>query len=346
MKPTFSSPRPADATTLSSGVSAMREAHDTAAVDAAQPEAACRFQALLAKRQGATTAPTTATATPSADVDHDAARADADARDTRLRASEHAEGRNDSTGPPPTDPPRASGDAASDRLPWPDAFRGDGDATGTTTAADAVEVDESDAGPENTVNDGDTPQNATAAREAAPDKRSWGIGPTLPGAPALGPRASFALGNGSSKSLAAFDGTSRRPARSRGTIGVTATNAHRLHDPSNAAEDLAASRAETLGHLVTQLLARYASTDHPALANDAGAHIDGLPGDLNAPISIRVDHVFPETLLTLTISEPSISLRFQSRSAESRALLSDQRNALASRVTSRTGRATHIDIVA
>jgi hypothetical protein len=274
-------------------------------------------------------------------AENDPSGAYAEARDTRT-SPEYAETGEGSNGRTQADAGSHPYDGAADRFAPPDPFgRADApDPTGTTEGADAAW---SDIGTD--IGDGDAAQIDIGTFGAAPDKRSWGIGPGRPGTPPPASQPSSLRGTLSAKSLVALDGTARRPTRGRSTAGVGGTTAQRLHDPADAAVD-PASRTEALSALVTQLLATHAPSDRPAPAKDAGVETDAFHGDPHAPISIRVDHVFPETLLTLTISEPAISLRFQSRSAESRALLSDQRNALASRVTTRTGRATHIEIVA
>jgi hypothetical protein len=263
------------------------ECHGKADIEHAQPEAARRFRALMAKQQGAT-----------------------------------------ETAKPPNG-------IANDDTP------------GQTEKADEAETGQS---PEDavapTANDNFRSNGRSDAGDPA-DKRSWGVRFTPPATPSSmpsTPRGSASTrDNPSAISIATRHSASRRPSRTRTTVNATAASTHELRAPLSDGNDLATSRAEALSHLVTQLLSKQAPIDRDALAQHTS--VDADHSDIGTVISIRVDHVFPETLLTLTISEPAISLRFQSASADSRALLSNQRNELASRVTHRTGRPTEIEIV-
>ncbi|MGI4859173.1 MAG: type III secretion HpaP family protein [Janthinobacterium lividum] len=291
---------------------------DPTPVEGARPEAARRFRELMATRRGA--------ATPAASF-APGGKGDAPG------SADHA----------------GAGVVGAGSHAWADVTADTG-ADARANARDETRTDaEREAGNDTgNDNDADSTRDDTTFGDVTVDKRSWGVRLASP-LPASPPHGQSGQRSSSANATAALGGSARRPPRARAAFNVAAGSAHPLREPFDG-DDSSTSRAETLSHLVARMLARHAPADHDQIhkptreQTDAGA--DSASAGSMPAISIRVDHVFPNTLLTLTISESALSLRFQSGSPESRALLFDQRCELSLRVTNRTGRATHIDIVA
>ncbi|WP_347556981.1 type III secretion HpaP family protein [Robbsia sp. KACC 23696] len=306
------------------------KAGDPATADAAQPEAARRFRALMAQQQDAAAA-----ARQQDDIAPDSAT-EGDKRHTAADAL-----------PPQARPKRDESVESVERADDVDASDpfGARDAETANAADDAIGANGS--ARQDTAGDASADNAATFAPgdDAVTDKRSWGAratsplsaAPSLPAALSHGP-----TGTGAGTFATALDRRARSSSRTRPASGVGGTTSQRLRHATEESDDPGTERAETLSRLVAHTLAEQA----PVHSEKADGDIGASDHTLGTAISIRIDHVFPETLLTLTISESSLSLRFESGSAESRALLFDQRHALSSRVTKRTGRPTHIDIVA
>ena len=279
MKTTYSFPHTVEVTSPYSASKASPDANQEADVEHAEPEAAQRFRALMAKRQGLTVAPET-----------NASQNNPQDRDT-----------------------------ATDKRSW---------------------------GVRLTLPEAPPSKPSTTPQAASSQSRSLGAPAasaqrTISDAPA---GAASSTISGSARGSTAVGSTSRAHSRTGAAVGPPAARAHRSPESETDEDASNNARAEAVTHLVTQWAAKHGRIDREALPEHTGTGATGPNDEIETVVSIRIDHVFPETLLTLTISEPAISLRFQSASAESRALLSDQRDALASRVTNRTGRATQVEI--